>query len=474
MSDLRHGIDIWQGAPGSGKSYGAVDLMVRAVLRQRRPVYTNLPLKMRVLRQYLLIKSGDEKLTRYVHSIDRNHFYRFMKRNESFAEYKEKLQAQGIGHGEIERRFQMEQGEHVYEGPDAQWFYPGSVFILDEFHRWADQRLQKDEDPAFLTYATMHRHHIHWIILLTQDRMQVSIPWRRNMATLIHCSDKRRLPFLFGLKLPLAAFAYEEYPGEMVKDGQKLAQVQPINTDVLIPALNKGTIFRCYDSYTHMGGRRRLENKLNQVREQVEGEPVKKQDNVGGTPTKKRGRWKRWSLAAAACVACAVVSPVITGGCSETEKPQVKQTRPVTSGERFAVQTKQKKEKEQEYKAPLVTVVGAGYVVADGKVTRVGQTIGQFTLLGISDYDGETLWNIRDLDVPVPLGLPVIVTGADLQQATAAKWAADQAAGDRRRDESGSTAEAGAGRDQAGSAEAEAGESHSRGTDGASGSMPGI
>lgn len=442
---LRHGIDIWEGAPGSGKSYGAVDRLCKAIIWLRRPVYTNLPLRMRVLRRYLVQKTGDAMAARYVQQVNRDHFYRFVKRNELFAEMQEQKTALGWPRGEIEREFERQHGPNLTHGERAQWFHPGSIFIFDEFHRWADQRFQKDEDPAFLTYATMHRHHIHWIMLLTQDRMQISLPWRRNMATLYHCSDKRRLPFMFGMKLPMAAFAYEEYPGELVKDARDLKQVQPTNVDVIVPAFSGGTIFRLYDSYTHMGGARRLQMKINEVRDQVEGQTQTKQEEPD-TMAKKKGklRWVKYgAFAGVGALAVAVAPPA----CSPEQLEPTARAAAESSGAPPAASERLEQKERETFRAtveqragrriqappdgpagaigterapaepriqgpPLVTVAGDGYVVADGKVVHRGASVREWKLVGVSVVDGESAWMRHGHLVSVPLGVQLETVAA--------------------------------------------------------------
>lgn len=415
--NLDTGIEIWDGQPGSGKSYGAVEFLTRVILQQRRPVFTNLPLRFRVLRAFLAIKGRDIKLAKYIQAVSRDHFYRFTERNELYSEFREVMKGEGWSESKIEAEFQANEGEHVYEGSSANWFYPGSVFIFDEFHRWADQRFQKNENPAFLTYATMHRHHIHWIILLTQDKMQVSIPWRRNCSKYVRCADKRRLPFMFGLKLPIPAFAYEEYPAEMCDKGDT-SQVKPVNTEVRIPWVNGGVIWRLYDSFTHMGGFRRLHNKLEAVRLQIEGE-----DAQADTPeaedqdmAKKKRKWSVyvWPVVALVAVGALVVQAV--PGCQEqpVAKPDPYQSPTVSelNAKREAVRQHVTAAPPEPVFRPVVTVAAEGYVIADGRTVRLRGSHQGYKLVGIEVSDGQTMWqNVESGDaepdlVVVDFGLP--------------------------------------------------------------------
>lgn len=249
---IKTGIEIWDGLPGSGKSYSCVDELIRIIIQERRPVYTNLPLRLRVLRKLLVLRSLNPATANYIQYLDLDHFTRFIKRNEVWAKFSEPLKAEGYGYGFIDRKFNEMAGKATISGPDADWIPAGSVLILDEFHRWADQRTQRIEDPAFMLYATMHRHHMHRIIIATQGAMQVSITWRRNSEELVHHTDKRKLPFLFGIPLPIPAFAREFWPKEYID--QNRAGQKPTRVEVFIPSFSGGLIWRLYDSFTHMSG----------------------------------------------------------------------------------------------------------------------------------------------------------------------------------------------------------------------------
>lgn len=272
--NYRTGIEIWEGSPGSGKSYGVTERLLSAVLYQRRVVYTNLPLRLKVVRRYLEIKGKEKASARYVRALNVDHFLRFLVRNEAFTQFREKLKASALKDSEIERRFEREYGPHVYSGEDANWFEPGAVFLLDELHRWFSQRTQDKEPAELLTYLTMHRHHLHWLIVMTQNRMQLSVPWRENAICVVHCVNKAELPFLWSIKFPLPAFSYSEYPKEMIDiHSRKIdPNIRPASHTLRVPFLNGGLIWRLYDSFTHLGNQRSLERKVRDAQKRIEGE----------------------------------------------------------------------------------------------------------------------------------------------------------------------------------------------------------
>jgi len=424
--NLKTGIEIWDGQPGSGKSYSATDYLLRTILYTRRPVFTNLPLRFRVVRKYLAVKGKDARLARYINPVSRPHFEAFVERNALLSEFAEIQKAQGWSQAQCEKVFCEQEGPHVYKGAKANWFYPGSVFIFDEFHRWADQRMQKDESPAFLTYATMHRHHLHLVILLTQDKMQVSIPWRRNCSVYVHMTDKRRLPFLFGLKLPIAAFAREEYPAELAERGD-VSQVKPSATEVLIPALSSGVIWRMYDSFTHLGGYRRLMSKLDGVRAAVEGP-----DAAALTPTEepavaKKRRPIRFALKYAAIAGVVLAlggygaerAGLIAFNDATAEPTPAGDDAPQSPVERLpverVVQISEEARAEADPFLPYVAAMGDGYVLIDGRVVEPGDVVEAWTLGAIEVRNGETLWIRSGVERPVAFGVrprPVATTRA--------------------------------------------------------------
>lgn len=405
------GIEIWDGVPGSGKSYGAVDRLIREIIDFRRPVYTNLPIRLRVLRRYLIAKTGKELYARYIHVLTRDHMERFVERNQELTDYAEMRNAEGISRAVAEREYCEAEGPHITTGPDANWIPAGAVIIGDEWHRWQEQENQKNLSPAWKTYVTMHRHHLHLIMVLTQDKMQVSLPWRRNAVKVVHCSDKRKLPFMFGLSLPFPAFAYEHWPVEYA-DSKDHGMMKPMQVNVRFPAFSGGVIWRLYDSFTHMGSYSSLTRKLEEVRKAVEGEyytksPEKEQKEV----SVKRIKKLRAPIIAAVLVAMMFILLPKVPGCS---RPQVRgdlpegvqQEQQSTAEER--VEQYQQRMAEQNQPAevdagedqqelgrastPRVTVIGDGYVVADGRRLKTGAQVDGWTLRGTDVLGGEAGW----------------------------------------------------------------------------------
>ncbi len=415
--NIDHGIEIWDGLPGSGKSYGAVDFLIKVILRQRRPVYTNLPIRLRVLRRYLKLKSGSDVVARYIQYLTEDHFNRFIERNQLLSDFSDSMRAEGHGFGVINRMFQQAEGTHKIMGQGADWIPSGSVLILDEFHRWSDQRVQRTENPSYLTYATMHRHHLHRILILTQDKMQVSLTWRRNADRIIHCTDKRNLPFMFGLRLPIPAFAYEEWPVEFA-DSKNPGHLKPINTDIKIPWFDGGVIWRMYDSFTHMGGYRRLRSGLEEVRKQIEGSDYEKpisnnEENEEVIKTKPMVKFFK------AVAVLAVLAAILLYFHGENGKRDTKFEALVSRFDRVEgdlqrliqskfinKQTEVSSQSVIDSGLPVVTAVGDDYAMASGQIVSIGGVVGQFELLEVQVASGVTLWvhSVSGARFRVPVG----------------------------------------------------------------------
>ena len=414
---IKTGIEIWDGLPGSGKSYSSVQELINTIIKERRPVYTNLPLKPRVLRKLLVVRSLNPSTANYIQHLTRDHFDNFVKRNQIYTEFSESAKGQGYSQGYIDRVFDEMHGPGKVKGENADWIPIGSVLILDEFHRWADQRMQRAEDPAYLLYATMHRHHMHRIIIATQDKMQVSITWRRNAETWVHHSDKRKLPFLFGITLPIPAFARETWPKEYMEEsrvGQK-----PTKTEVFIPWLTGGLTWRLYDSFTHMGGARRLGRAIEKTRQQIEGDQYEKLstgDEEMSVQTTVKSRL--WGM----CKTLILIAAMVWMGGKIMRLGQQNEalvTRQAEEQKRYDEQMKLLREqvtllstttaitgRRQGYNTgnpPSVTTIGNGYCIANGQLIKPGQTVMGFELRELDNETSKTIWVYQGMDFIVPL-----------------------------------------------------------------------
>ncbi|MAX23861.1 MAG: hypothetical protein CMJ19_05085, partial [Phycisphaeraceae bacterium] len=413
---IQTGIEIWDGLPGSGKSYSCVEELIKIIIQQRRPVYTNLPLKMKVLRKLLVIRSLNQATANYIQPLDLAHFTRFIKRNEIWSKFSEPLRAEGYGYGFIDRKFNEMEGQPTITGPDADWIPAGSVLILDEFHRWADQRTQRTEDPAFMLYATMHRHHMHRVIIATQDKMQVSITWRRNSDELVHHTDKRKLPFIFGIPLPIPAFAREYWPKEYMEEstiGKK-----PTRVEVFVPWFSGGLIWRLYDSFTHMGGARRLQRALAKTREMVEGDQYQAIEEQGEQDVSIKPKAKdKIKKAITSCIKLAIIAAIMLWlySIKKQAREQAERSEKVMVGlqsqithmthelENIKTQPQSRDQLNGQPNPPTVSMITSTYCMANGQICKLGQDIEGYTLEKVNHENSTTVWSKNGNNFSVPL-----------------------------------------------------------------------
>ncbi len=304
-------LEIMEGLMGAGKSYWAVRRMIITLKEQARPVYTNLPLKHEVLRKYLRDRHG-ESMANLVHPLTENHWRNFLRRQDKFARFKteiellrpcdltEKKQMQiyeackkaYAEHPPTLKQIQRSEkfyinwifawfdevhGAPIDVGPDANHIPPASIIIIDELQRWHPM-MKQSADPDrenLLSYITMSRHHAHWIWVLTQDAMNVSIEFRRLAHQLWviwnRTEDEIAGPLRFKhlgfgkwrvRAMGYARFTHEEYDKfkSSVSTDKRNLSVQMFTIITNLPGSK--LFFRFYSSETHLGSRRQLQKKL--------------------------------------------------------------------------------------------------------------------------------------------------------------------------------------------------------------------
>lgn len=290
------GIVFIDGRPGSGKSYYAVLQLLEAITVHRRPVYTNLPLKWRVVRCYLRTHGGPN-LARLVRPLERSHLDAFFKRASLRQRHIEAVEHERaaiavelctaspdrsdvlsrrlveLQPGAVERSFVEKHGPDVFDGPAANAIPPYSVVILDEAQHWYPgggiNGKGKNESPELMTYMTMHRHYGHLWYVLTQKPSNVTHTIRSLATKLIKVRDAARDKITFGLSMGsfgVRAFGYAVYApdpsAENVADN-----TEPLSQGLLFPWMpSKRWVFRLYRSFTHAGSPRAQRRLLQRAR----------------------------------------------------------------------------------------------------------------------------------------------------------------------------------------------------------------
>jgi hypothetical protein len=421
------GIEILEGKPGSGKSLHAVKRVVTGIKVDRRPVYTNLPLKMRVIRK-LLNLTGGEALAKYIKPLSREHFEKFIERLAQYSAYRDerqKLDANfrgSISDAQVDREFEEVHGPHVIDGPESNWIPIGAFVVVDEAHKWFDQRFQKTEHPGLLALTTMHRHLLQQYLLLSQDRMQIALSWRRQCVEYTKAVDKRRRPFMFGLRIPLPLFFYEVWAFD-AEEGRPGAK--PLRTFTEAPFMDKGLTWRLYNSFTHVGSVRKLRKAMEKTRASVEGRKVEKVAEMA-----KRGSFsgrlfkygavaallgfawymgtQRGGSAVAQTTAVSIerereerkIGAASAAAASPTSRPWIKATEDAP-GMKAAVKEKPRVKDDGPRR---IGVVAPAFVVIEGRVIGIGERYGSLKLSACSVKSGSSVWEDVDTGEQVTWG----------------------------------------------------------------------
>lgn len=277
---LSHGVEIIEGLPGSGKSFFGVELALQHV-QAGRPVYTNLPLRMKVFRQYLRNRGGP-RLANLIRPLTKEHFERFCERCKRRQDVTDSIRhrrlcGEQIGNRAVVRLVDEAIGEPVYADEYANGevsvaandIPAGAVIIIDEVQHWFPMRNQMAESPFLLSYLSMHRHYWHRLYFLTQDRSRISITIRLYAQKFWHVrnlADDRVAWALTWGTFGLQGFRYACYTPdqeELISRGT----AKPCLHYARFPWMKQHSWkFRLYRSYTHAGSAASLRKSLEVAR----------------------------------------------------------------------------------------------------------------------------------------------------------------------------------------------------------------
>lgn len=263
-----------EGLPGGGKSFHLVGEVLEQIIQNKCRVYTNLPLRHKVMRQWLRNRGG-EAFARLIHSLTEDHFKRFVDRAAVFSKFREryKVECQHASITDPKKSFrettfrkvwQSEHGDDIIDGPDANWIPPHCCIIIDEAQHWypaADNRDRK-ESPSLLSYLTMHRHFLHRVYLATQDIANVSITWRRLIREYRQVRRRGNDKLAWGLQwrhFGLNPMSVVQLDARALTTSNADLRA-PIDDSTFFPSWPKYRWrFRLYNSYTNVGSVRGLE-----------------------------------------------------------------------------------------------------------------------------------------------------------------------------------------------------------------------
>lgn len=297
------GVEMIEGVPGSGKSYMMTRRAVRVAVRERRPVYTNLPLRLNAVRAFLKLR-GARDCGKLFFSIDKPHFMRFLHRLDAYTTFARKHRAKcpRATQAEVEAAFCTLHGPHRHEGradevldeegvPESErpnWILRGSVIFLDEVHEWFDQRDQtKNEDPLLALYTRRLRHCLHQLVVASQHPMQVSLTFRRLCDVWWVVRNRGEDKVAWGVRFKhvgLMGLGYERWNRLQREEPGKYPEATPLEAFTVFPQLpNERVYFRLYNSFTHAGSLHLLLNEMEDVVRDLGVAPLVRAQRTRGT-----------------------------------------------------------------------------------------------------------------------------------------------------------------------------------------------
>ncbi len=267
-------VSMVEGLPGSGKSLMLTEKALEYI-KLRRPVYTNLPLRFRVMQRWLY-KRGGPAFAKLSQPLTKEHFLAFCERQHQYALFIAELKLRGIASARVHASmFREKHGPNITSGPGANWIPAFAVIMIDECHHWFSAKDQmtrgegRGESPHLLAYLTMHRHHCHDLWFATQDKMQVSVTVRRLAAEYWLVRDIAKEPLWMGLHFGMLGWKMLEYRrfNHFDYDKDNAEKCKPIESFWVAPWLpSRKWIFRLYESHTHAGSMRDLRAQLEMAR----------------------------------------------------------------------------------------------------------------------------------------------------------------------------------------------------------------
>lgn len=278
------GVEIVEGPPGSGKSFVCAKWVLDWVIKERRPVFTNLPFRWRVLREWLRRRYGVE-VANLIHELTPEHLLAFMRRAKERKDFRDALQKQARQRGEDIPGDTLNRLWYEHAGPDrlrttgddpdqqANWIGEGSVVLVDEIQNIYPMQKQADEGPELREYLSMHRHFMHRFIACSQDRMLISNTIRKVAEKYWKVHNRAKDRLVWGIRfehLGFTAFGYTAHTKASESFPAWDERSRPYAEFTVIASLPQHRwIFRIYTSYTAEKSPRRLLKKIEDVRQQA-------------------------------------------------------------------------------------------------------------------------------------------------------------------------------------------------------------
>lgn len=413
LASFATGVELIIGIPGAGKSYFATRRIVEDILKYQRPVFTNVPLRFLVVKAYLILKGGVE-YRNLIYELKEDHFRAFIARVSRYQSernaHRERCQDEHrrFNEAEFEANFLAAHGPHITTSHQAEtlskqtgievepnWIPPTAQVWIDEVHHWFPAPRPGVartvlEPPELMTYITMLRHHVHSLVVMSQDEMQFTITIRRMAKAVWRLIAVGDLPIVGDMcrlsTLGITGVRADRYhPGAEDSFDPDLMRPLERRTYLYNFPWNRW-VFRLYDSFTHSGSPRRLRKILQAEREKAgltgagllerQLEAAQKRAEQRRKDRLLRNRLRRWGKRLL-YLSIICVTALVAHKCAPTPEPlapteTVLEWTPITSHGKNYVRTK-------------TTRYNLGDITPNGVLLRI-------------DPRNRTCWFVRDDD----------------------------------------------------------------------------
>lgn len=384
---------------GSGKTFFMVGRVLDVIIRDGRPVYTNLPLKWRVIRKYLRDRGG-EQYANLIVELSEEHWKTFLERQHLKSKFRATTQMRyRLANKPLSTRFLQLLWEMQY-GPDvvrpggrreANWIEPAASIWIDESHHWhsVEDNMARKESPALKAYLTMLRHHLHDLHFATQSEGNLPTTIKRlceDWWTVRNLSHRRLAwgirPSMFGLRY----MGYQNHRG-VWKDQSKSNNADADESDVenftIWPTMpNRRWKFRLYKSFTHVESPRAMMESLRRSRIECGLDPDGSLIGLTMDESSEKGSMKNVITSA---IVASIFGSFAAAGVSLATSPDRPSRPPEPSSAVLQPDSTQ----------PDFTIRGLqpGAVnLATGRSLPVGATVDGFTLASVDPRSGRIVW----------------------------------------------------------------------------------
>lgn len=408
---------VVEGLPGAGKSFFLVRKTDEIIRKQKRPVYTNLPIRFRVFRQWLRNRAG-EQYANLIVELTELHWFNFLKRNKAKQEFQDQYKSECKINGTRFFRSAFEAAWIEKAGPDItrpgegiepNWIPPLAVIIIDEVQHWhpMEKNIKGQDAVGLKAYLTMMRHHLHDVWVATQVWGNVSKAMRDMARQFMSVKSLSERKLLFGIRyrhLGLRGIGYTLHSVEQLQaikskgKGEDDFGTKPIESDLVFPSLRRHQVwFRLYDSFTHVASPRKMLEQLKRVQSEAGIIDLEEQMAAAHKAEKVEAsvKFMRWAFSGFVKVLLVIIGAVVGAavvGSGGGKKPE---TQPPAAGV-AAVDSMSPEFVPWWPEEGRITGIGAsGIMTTSGDMSKGGR-FGRGQLYAVDAVTRRTIWVVGD------------------------------------------------------------------------------